>query len=234
VGSLGQAYGAPCTAARTRRLGHNPPIGTDEIQDEIALLEQELKRVQASVAENDAALATLDEQRQERQGRLALARRAHEDVNRRLEERRVELARAEADAAVEAYERVLRERDVAAEALASAADAVTARLREYEAAQERAAGAWDAVLAQRELLPELGRETLAEPDQDAPRVNEAREMLLGLVRNWLDHDLERDLVEAAARSPAGYAIEKLPEHLRALARERRIAIGRAARAPHRS
>ena len=37
-------------------------------------------------------------------------------------------------------------------------------------------------------------------------------------------ELENDLVEAAARSPLGVAIDDLPAHLRALATERRSAL----------
>jgi hypothetical protein len=86
------------------------------------------------------------------------------------------------------------------------------------------------VWARRHSLSESGREALTEPDREPPGVNQARELLVGLVRQWLDRELERELVEAAARSPMGHEIEKLPEHLRALARERRrIAIVEASR-----
>lgn len=179
------------------------------------------------MAENDVALAALEEQRHEREGRLALARRTQAEVERRLDEKRVELERAEAEAAaaLETYETRLRERAVAAQALASAAEAVTTRRREYEAAYDRATDAWTAVVAQRRSLPAAARERLSEPDREPPSVNEAREILAELVDHWFD----RELVEAAARSLMGNEIEKLPEHLRALARERRRAIAKRSR-----
>jgi hypothetical protein len=51
-------------------------------------------------------------------------------------------------------------------------------------------------------------------------------MLTDTVREHFESQLERDLVEAAARSPMGYEIQKLPAHLQALARERRLAVFR--------
>jgi chromosome segregation ATPase len=198
------------------------------IQGEIAALEQELARVQDSVAETDAALAQLEEQREETEGRLALARRAQADVEQRLRERRVEFERAEAEAAVEAYEGVLRERALAADALVSAVEAIAAQLSDYEAANERAADAWSAVSARRLSLSDSARKALKQPDREPPRVGEAREMLVELVRPWLDREHASE-IEAAARSPMGHGIEKLPEHLRVLARERRNAILRGSR-----
>jgi hypothetical protein len=59
-------------------------------------------------------------------------------------------------------------------------------------------------------------------------------MLADTVREHFEIQLERDLIEAAARSPMGYEIQKLPAHLQALARERRVAVLRekdTARAP---
>jgi hypothetical protein len=166
---------------------------------------------------NDAALAALEEQRLDYAGRLRLARQAEEDVKRRIDEKRVELQRAEAEAVIEAYERTLAERDSAAERFASAAGAAVAALREYEAAQQ---GVADALEAARGRAPGRSGEGEGEPAVVAQSI----ELLVDTVRERLDSDLERDLVEAAARSPMGYDIKNLPTHLQALARERRFAI----------
>src|SRR5919201_1216264 len=115
--------------------------GTEETRNELAALEQELERARQSAEEHHAALSALDEQRLEREGRLALALRAEKDVERRLEEKREELARAEAEAALEAL-------DAAQE---SAENASQARLRRGPA-EARAAAA------------ELSRNAGAEPD----------------------------------------------------------------------
>ena len=168
--------------------------------------------------ENDAALATLEEQRTEYEGRLRLARRAEEDVTRRIDEKRLELHRAEAEAAVEAYERSLAERNSAAERFASAAEAAVAALREYEAAHRSVASALNAARSR-----PAGRASVKTEDEP-PVVAEALDTLVDVVRERLDSDLERDLVETAARSPMGHNITKLPVHLQALARERRGAI----------
>jgi hypothetical protein len=65
----------------------NPRISSHEIETELAQLEQELQRVRQLAEENTAALAALEEQRLEHEGRLHLARRAEEDFGRRIEAR---------------------------------------------------------------------------------------------------------------------------------------------------
>jgi hypothetical protein len=147
-------------------------------------------------------------------------RRAEEDFAHRIDEKRVELERAEATAAIEAYERSLTERTSAAERFAAAAQAAIAAVREYEATNERVVSAWKAVLNRR-----VGPESVKAEGEPAV-VAESFEMLIDIVRPRLDSDLERDLVDAAARSPMGHQIKKLPAHLQVLARERREAIFR--------
>jgi colicin import membrane protein len=205
--------------------------GTEKTRNELAALEQELERARRAAEEHHAALSALDEQRLEREGRLALALRAEQDVERRLEEKRAELARAEAEAALEALKRALADRDVAAEAFASAARSVMLRLQAFDAAQESAENASQAFLRRgpaeaRAEAAELSRNARAQPEVFA----EALSMLIETVRQRADHDLERDLVEAAARSPFGNDISTLPKHLQELARARRVAIAREKRA----
>jgi chromosome segregation ATPase len=199
-------------------LRQNCAIDTNDIEKELARLEKELQRVVHLTQKNDAALAALEEQRAEYAGRLELARRAEEDVKRRIDEKRVELQRAEAQAVVEAYERAVAERDSAAERFASAAGAAVAALREYEAANESVSAALKAVRSRHAG----GRSVKGESEPAA--VAQSIELLVGVVRERLDSDLERDLVEAAARSPLGHDIKNLPAHLQVLARERRAAI----------
>ena len=75
----------------------------DELKREIKTMERELQHARQLAEKNQAALSALDEQRSEREGRLTLALRAQQDYERRLEEKRAELARAEAEAALEAF-----------------------------------------------------------------------------------------------------------------------------------
>jgi DNA repair exonuclease SbcCD ATPase subunit len=200
------------------RLRQNPAIDTNEIEKELVRLEKELQRVVYLARKSDAALAALEEQRDEYMGRLQLARRAEEDVKRRIDEKRDELQRAEDEAVIENYERAVGERESAAERFASTASAAVAALREYKAAQESVAHAVKAVRSR----PGAGRSVKSEAEPAI--VAESVELLVDIVRKRLDTDLERDLVEAAARSPMGYDIKNLPTHLQALARERRLAI----------
>jgi tetratricopeptide (TPR) repeat protein len=203
---------------------------TEKTRNELAALEQELQRARQAAEEDQAALSALDEQRSERESHLALALRAQQDFERRLEEKRAELARAEAEAALEVLKKELRDRDVAAEAFASAAQSVITRLQDFDTAQE-------GVEKARQLIPlrgpaEAGAAAAELPDDlDAqPGVfAEALTTLVEIVRQRADRDLERDLVEAAARSPMGHDISRLPAHLQGLARARFVAIGREGR-----
>jgi hypothetical protein len=204
---------------------HYPSIDTAAISNQLAQLEEYLQQARQVAEESDAALATLEEQRVEREGQLALARRKEEELSRRIEEKRAELKRAEAEAVVEAYERSVSERDAVAEKVASAVQAVIAALGEYDDAFEHVGTAWETVLRSRSAAgyPRRGKK-IPESGREPTVLTEAFETLAGVVRERLEGGLERDLVEAAARSPMGNDIPKLPEHLQALARERRRAI----------
>src|SRR5215208_3438182 len=118
----------------------------DEVKREISAIERDLQRARQVAEENQAALSALDEQRSEREGRLALALRAQQDYERRLEEKRAELARAEAEAALEALKQELRDRDAAAEAFASTVQSVIERLQDFDTAQEEVEKARQAIL----------------------------------------------------------------------------------------
>jgi chromosome segregation ATPase len=212
-------------------LRHNRSIGTEKTRNELAALEQELQTARQAAEESQAALSALDEQRREREGRLSLALRAQEDLERHLEKKRVELARAEAEAALEAFKRALGDRDVAAEAFASAAQSVMSRLQDFDAAQEGVESAWQAVLLSRD--PADARAAAAELPGDVRAqhgvFSEALTMLIEMVSQRADEDFERDLVEAAARSPLGNDISNLPAHLQGMARARYLAIAREGR-----
>jgi hypothetical protein len=208
---------------------HYPPIDTAAINNELAQLEEHLQQAREAAEESDAALATLEEQRLEREGQLALARRAEEDLSRRIQEKRAELERAEAEATVEAYERSVNARDAVAEQVASAVRAAVAAFGEYDAAQKRVGTAWETVLRSRSAAGNPGTRKIPESGREPQILTEAFETLAGVVRERLDGELERDLIEAAARSPMGNDIPKLPAHLQALARERRRSITQEAR-----
>jgi hypothetical protein len=207
-------------------LRHNSCIAKEKPRKEIAALERELQRVKHEAERNQAALSALDEQRHEREGRLAVALRARQDLERILEEKRVEVARAEAEAALETLKQALADRDAAAEAFAAAGRSVMLRLQEFDAAQEKSESAWEGVVQVRHA------EALELPDDphDRPGVfTEALERLTELVGRRAERQFESDLVEAAARSPLGNDISTLPAHLQELARARHRAIARERR-----
>jgi chromosome segregation ATPase len=208
---------------------HYSPIDSAAINNQLAQLEEHLQQARQDAEESDAALARLEEQRLEREGQLALARRAEEDLAHRIEEKRAELKRAEAEAAVEAYDRSLSARNAVAEKVASAVQAAVAALGEYDAAQERVGAAWETVLRNRSAAGNSRTGKIPESGREPTVLTEAFETLAGVVRERLDGELERDLVEAAARSPMGNDIPKLPAHLQALARERRRSLTQEAR-----
>jgi ABC-type transporter Mla subunit MlaD len=202
-------------------------MDTNDIEKELTRLEKELQRVVHLAQKNNAALAALEEQRVDYAGRLQLARQAEEDVRRRIDEKRVELQRAEARAVIENYEQTVGEREAAAERFAAAAGGAVAALREYEAAQQDVADALEAVRSR------AGGGRSLKSDGEPAIVAQSVELLVDVLRKRLDTEFERDVVEAAARSPMGYDIKNLPVHLQAFARERRRAVKNEAARPER-
>jgi chromosome segregation ATPase len=220
----GRASKLAATACQSCFSRQYPRIDRNEIESELTQLEEELERVTRLAEESDASLAALEAERVEREGRLQLARRAKDDFERRIEAKRVELQRAEAEALIQQLDRSIAHRDAAAELLASAVEAAIARLHEYKAEHEAVMNAWKTVrkqpTARKAVEPETARPAEHEPAAAAQSIK----MLTDTVREHFESQLEPDLVEAAARSPMGYEIQKLPAHLQALARERRLAV----------
>jgi hypothetical protein len=215
---------------RWRGIGKNPCIVREKPEKEIVALERELERARFEAQKNEAALSALEEQRRERQERLATALRAQQDLEQQLDEKRMEAERAAAAAAFDDFKEALVERDAAAEAFASAAQSVMLRLQEFDAAQESAETAWETLLNGGTVaLPTAGEVSAGDPSVRPDPFREALSRLIELVRDRSDEELERDLVEAAARSPAGNAIPNLPTHLQELARARFFALAQERR-----
>jgi hypothetical protein len=110
------------------------------------------------------------------------------------------------------------ERDAVASDVADAVARLLTQLEDLAAARETAAAALDSfrVLA--------GRSGVGEAPPEPEALQENWEQLIEHIRNDLGAELEQDLIEAAARSPFGDAINDLPAYLRALATERRRAL----------
>jgi|SRR3954447_16891404 chromosome segregation ATPase len=188
----------------------------DRAEAEAKLAEIAARREQAQekVSENAQRLAALEEQRVELEGQTALARRAITDYEQYLERLHGELAAIEVEEAHSALDEAVRARDQLAELTAEAAR----NLR----------SAHDALQAQRRAVEEARRDLLA-LDRSAPAVvppeepayEDAWRDLAPLVKDELDVRLESEIVAAAAKSGNVHEIERLPEHLQVLARERR-------------
>jgi chromosome segregation ATPase len=192
----------------------------ENLQREIASLEQSLRDAVAHTEEAEHQLDSLEERRAAAEGRLAIARRAATDYAARLEDRRQELARAlEAEAQARLLE-VVAARDEAAnraaEAIAQLIDAFERLDAARAATAERAA----------ETESRLGRRLEVGPEPASFDQEWAR--LIDFVRARAQLSLEDELVEAAAASPLGHEIANLPEHLQVVARRRRDERMRAA------
>ena len=169
----------------------------------------------------EAAINDLEGHRNELAGRLASARQTADDYAARLEERRQDLALAlEAEAQAKLLEAV-GARDDAADRAAEAIAQLIVSVERLEAAR-----AGTAELAG-ETASYRGRPPAVEPEPENFEHEWTR--LIDFIRERAQLVLDDELVEAAASSPLGFEIDKLPEHLQVIARQRFREKGRSAR-----
>jgi chromosome segregation ATPase len=199
----------------------------DDLGREIESLEAEIATLRALEQEEDSAVTALSAEMEARQGRLSLTRRALADHQESVEKKRVQLDEQMAEQARRVFEQVLQNRTEAGRSVAEAAEVVLERLAALDGLREEARSAWAAAQVRakavgKQLDPAAGAEVEADPEV----MRESWDRLSQEVRKRIDEHFEDDLVEAAARSPMGRAISDLPEHLRQLARQRRLALMR--------
>jgi hypothetical protein len=195
-------------------------VDRDELEQQAAALERDLEAAAAEARSAEETLERLKQAQSETAGRLTLASRAEADLKQRLGEVRTALREAAREAAAQALRQAVAVRDAAAKEAAAAINRAITRLENLDAARaavERAAG--EATQAGSRAAPTLP----AEPASFA----EQWSRLEHLVREHAQWRLEEDLIEAAAASPMGIAIEDLPVHLQQLARDRHRAKQRA-------
>lgn len=168
----------------------------------------------------ESALEDLSHRRDELAGRLDLSRRQAEDFAKRLAAKEAELEEARKLAAYHAFGRAVESRDTAAREAGRAIDDLVAGLELLHRLQKAVAAAARAVPPEFDVSP-------GELPQD---FEVAWQRLVDVVRVRIDERLQDDAVEEAARSFHGYEINKLPEHLQALARRRRAELTRDASA----
>ena len=210
------------------RVRHNRvAVRGSDLGREIEGLEAEIAKLRALEHDEDSAVAALREEIEARLGRLSLTRRALEVHQEAVEKKRSELDERLAEQARRLFEQVLQDRTAAGKSVAEAAEILLKRLRDLDTLGEEARSAWEAAqlrasVTGRPLDPASGDELEADPEV----MRESWDRLSHEVRKRIDENFEHELVEAAAQSPMGHAIPNLPEHLRELARQRRLDLAR--------
>jgi DNA repair exonuclease SbcCD ATPase subunit len=199
----------------------------NDLGRQIEALEAEMAKLRALEHEEDSAVAVLRQEIEARLGRLSLTRRALADHEAAVEKKRSELDVKLAEHARQLFEQVLRDRTAAGESVAEAAEILLRRLHDLDTLDEEARSAWEAAQLRatatgKPLDPAAGDELEADPEV----MRESWDRLSHEVRKRIDENFEHELVEAAAQSPMGHAIPNLPEHLRELARQRRLDLAR--------
>jgi proline dehydrogenase len=196
----------------------SPTVKSHAISGRVATLEEELSSLHAQAEDDSSALAALESRVNELQQTLVETKARLSENERRLAEKQAELAQAKRKEAAERYQEAFRAREDAAGRVAEAAATVLAELEAYD----------DATKTLRQLIDDIRAapgEGVTAPDlEDDPEgLRETWDRLEERVRQRSNNKLDDELVEAAARSVMGQAIEGLPEHLRELAHARRRA-----------
>jgi chromosome segregation ATPase len=192
----------------------------EDLQREIASLEQARREAVEETNEAERALADLEGRRNEAAGRLEIARQAAANYAARLEELHQALADALEAAAQANLLEAVSARDDAANRAAEAIRHLIASFEQLDAARTATAERLAETQSHLRGRPEVGPEP-AELEQEWAR-------LVDFIRTRAQLRLDDDLVEAAASSVLGYEIEKLPRHLQMVARQRRAERIRAA------
>jgi len=188
----------------------------EQLRATLGSLEEELRRAQTRLHQAHEEIEDLDRRKAAAAGTVSLAERAISDLETRLVEQREVFAKLQRleEMRNELAARTA-ERDAAATEVATATEALLMRLDELAEKRKTLAAA-------RKALRSAGSPVAAQDvGPEPPALRDQWERLLERIRADLDHELENDLVEAAARSPLGHAIQDLPAHLRILATERR-------------
>ena len=192
-------------------MGSDAADDVRRVADELENLRDELDELTLRTTSYETALEDLSVRRDEVAGRLDLARRQAADFTNRLVAKEAELEETRKLAAYQAFKESVSSRDDAAAHAASAIDEVITALTLLSGLQDAVAAAGRAV------SPEFDVSSVEPPDV----IESAWQGLVDYVRSRIEERLQDEAVEAAARSFQGYEINKLPEHLQALARQLR-------------
>ena len=208
-------------------LGRIGTVRSDQLELDLKALGEQLAALEAARAEQDSRLAALNHELEAERGRLASTGRAISDYEQKVNEKRSELERARAEEAWQQLDRILKERRKTGSSAAEAAIRFLeqlARLDEQGAAAEAVAA--EAAAQSRVAGVAVDDEVLQTIRQLPDEMQDAWLRLCDEVRRRIDEHFEDELVEAAARSPMGHAIQELPTHLQELARQRHLELFR--------
>lgn len=200
-------------------------MSREDLEEKLHQAEETLQQAAARLQGTEKRLESLEQERAAALGEAEIARRTMSEIDRVMTDLRGELASLEIEEARQALAEAADGRDnVVAEAAAALERAV--RLLE-EVETHRAA-----VVEAHERLTSLNRSSRtpgrAVVPEEPDLLHEPWERLVAFVKDRLDEQLESEVVDAAARSNAQpYAINALPERLRAVALERRRKLQKA-------
>jgi DNA repair exonuclease SbcCD ATPase subunit len=203
----------------------HPPRGRDPAAD-VEALERELARMNAQLAEADGTLAELERQRAEVVGAAENVRRAMADLEQDLVQRREALATAEREQAERDLRDSVAERDAVALRLAKHLAPVLDDIAALDDARSDVAAAHARL---RQLDGPKARRPVPPIPPEPPELADRWKWLITRAGAEFDQHLADQLLDAAARSPLGHAIEELPAHLRESARQRRRLLWNEAR-----
>jgi predicted nucleic acid-binding Zn-ribbon protein len=206
-------------------------VRADDLRREIEALDEEIAALQSLEQEEDSAVTALRAEIEARNGRLSLTRRALADYEERMQEKRGALDEAMAEEARLVLDQVLQDREVAGTSVAEATELLLARLAALDGLQEAARSALETAESRARAVGKgLDAPAAAEIEAVPEAMAASWARLCKEVRRRISEEFEDDLVNAAAQSPLGHAINELPGHLQELARQRHRALMQRRRA----
>jgi chromosome segregation ATPase len=199
-------------------------MSRDDVERRMRVADATLQQAAERLETTEKRLGELDQEREAVVGESETARRALTELEQAIADLREELASVELEEARQALADSVAERDATIEQTAAALDTAVVLLEQIDRLRRAVTEASERVAALDSQTPRGRAVAPEEPDT----LHDPWQRLVTVVKDQLDEELETDIIDAAARSNAPYAINALPEHLRAVAMERRRKMQRAA------
>jgi len=192
-------------------------VNRDELGQALASAAEFREAALARLQTAEARLQELAEQQDVTRGEMSIAQRAVADLTDEISRLQQAVAEAEVDEARERLAAAVRRRDDGAAEAAAAIDNLLTLLEEIEEHRR-------AVMETQKELRAVTSTPGPPPPPEPSVLDEPLGRLEAFVVARSDARLMEDAVTAAAKSPSGFGINKLPEHLQELARQRRWAM----------